>query len=218
METRIAIYSDVVCPWCYIGKKRLEDAISLRKKSHPDDNILIEWKPFQLNPDLAPEGEDRVLHMTKKFGSIDRVKMMVQRVADIAQTEGLPFSVEQAGHQPNTFLLHALIRKAKETGKDSALAEVFFRNFFAEGKNLSDSKIILECLQEVGMSAEDLDSVKGDETLLKKIYEEEMQGRQLGVSGVPFFVFNEKYAVSGAQESALFLQVFDRLEEESANS
>ncbi|PJZ57050.1 DsbA family oxidoreductase [Leptospira barantonii] len=218
METKIAIYSDVVCPWCYIGKKRLEDAISLRKKSHPDDNIEIEWKPFQLNPDLAPEGEDRVLHMTRKFGSIDRVKMMVQRVADIAQAEGLPFSVEQAGHQPNTFLLHALIRKAKETGKDSALAESFFRNFFAEGKNLSDSKTILECLQEVGMSEEDLNSVKGDEVLLKTIYEEEMQGRQLGVSGVPFFVFNEKYAVSGAQESALFLQLFERLEEENANS
>lgn len=216
METKIAIYTDVVCPWCYIGKKRLEDAISLRKKSHPDDTIKIEWKPFQLNPDLDPEGEDRVLHMTRKFGSMDRVKTMVQRVADIAQTEGLPFSVEQAGHQPNTFLLHALIRRAKETGKDSALAEVFFRNFFAEGKNLSDSKIILESLQEVGMTENDLSSVKTDEALLKQIYEEEMQGRQLGVSGVPFFVFNEKYAVSGAQESNLFLQVFDRLEQENS--
>ncbi|UOG34367.1 DsbA family oxidoreductase [Leptospira noguchii] len=215
METKIAIYSDVVCPWCYIGKKRLEDAISIRKKSHPDDKIEIEWRAFQLNPDLAPEGEDRVLHMTRKFGSLDRVKMMVQRVADIAQTEGLPFSVEQAGHQPNTFLLHALIRKAKETGKASQLAEVFFRNFFSEGKNLSDSKIILESLQEVEMTEDDLNSVKTDEALLKEIYKEEMKGRQLGVSGVPFFVFNEKYAVSGAQESNLFLQVFDRLEQEN---
>ncbi|WP_061244208.1 DsbA family oxidoreductase [Leptospira noguchii] len=215
METKIAIYSDVVCPWCYIGKKRLEDAISIRKKSHPDDKIEIEWRAFQLNPDLAPEGEDRVLHMTRKFGSLDRVKMMVQRVADIAQTEGLPFSVEQAGHQPNTFLLHALIRKAKEIGKASQLAEVFFRNFFSEGKNLSDSKIILESLQEVEMTEDDLNSVKTDEALLKEIYEEEMKGRQLGVSGVPFFVFNEKYAVSGAQESNLFLQVFDRLEQEN---
>ncbi|EMO29665.1 DSBA-like thioredoxin domain protein [Leptospira interrogans serovar Bataviae str. HAI135] len=110
-------------------KKRLEDAISIRKKSHPDDKIEIEWRAFQLNPDLAPEGEDRVLHMTRKFGSLDRVKMMVQRVVDIAQTEGLPFSVEQAGHQPNTFLLHALIRKAKETGKASQLAEVFLGIF-----------------------------------------------------------------------------------------
>ncbi|WP_061232194.1 DsbA family oxidoreductase [Leptospira noguchii] len=216
METKIAIYSDVVCPWCYIGKKRLEDAISIRKKSHPDDKIEIEWRAFQLNPDLAPEGEDRVLHMTRKFGSLDRVKMMVQRVADIAQTEGLPFSVEQAGHQPNTFLLHALIRKAKEIGKASQLAEVFFRNFFSEGKNLSDSKIILESLQEVEMTEDDLNSVKTDEALLKEIYEEEMKGRQLGVSGVPFFVFNEKYAVSGAQESNLFLQVFDRLEQENS--
>ncbi|EKO06241.1 DsbA family oxidoreductase [Leptospira interrogans] len=214
METKIAIYSDVVCPWCYIGKKRLEDAISIRKKSHPDDKIEIEWRAFQLNPDLAPEGEDRILHMTRKFGSMDRVKMMVQRVADIANSEDLPFLLEQEGHQPNTFLLHALIRKAKEYGKDSILSEIFFRKFFAEGKNLSDTNIILESLREAGIQEDDFYSIKENTILLQEVREEEQKGRELGVSGVPFFVFNEKYAVSGAQESNLFLQVFDRLESE----
>ncbi|WP_017861812.1 DsbA family oxidoreductase [Leptospira interrogans] len=214
METKIAIYSDVVCPWCYIGKKRLEDAISIRKKSHPDDKIEIEWRAFQLNPDLAPEGEDRILHMTRKFGSMDRVKMMVQRVADIANSENLPFLLEQEGHQPNTFLLHALIRKAKEYGKDSILSEIFFRKFFAEGKNLSDTNIILESLREAGIQEDDFCSIKENTILLQEVREEEQKGRELGVSGVPFFVFNEKYAVSGAQESNLFLQVFDRLESE----
>ncbi|AAS68780.1 polyketide synthase [Leptospira interrogans] len=214
VETKIAIYSDVVCPWCYIGKKRLEDAISIRKKSHPDDKIEIEWRAFQLNPDLAPEGEDRILHMTRKFGSMDRVKMMVQRVADIANSENLPFLLEQEGHQPNTFLLHALIRKAKEYGKDSILSEIFFRKFFAEGKNLSDTNIILESLREAGIQEDDFYSIKENTILLQEVREEEQKGRELGVSGVPFFVFNEKYAVSGAQESNLFLQVFDRLESE----
>ncbi len=214
VETKIAIYSDVVCPWCYIGKKRLEDAISIRKKSHPDDKIEIEWRAFQLNPDLAPEGEDRILHMTRKFGSMDRVKMMVQRVADIANSEDLPFLLEQEGHQPNTFLLHALIRKAKEYGKDSILSEIFFRKFFAEGKNLSDTNIILESLREAGIQEDDFYSIKENTILLQEVREEEQKGRELGVSGVPFFVFNEKYAVSGAQESNLFLQVFDRLESE----
>ncbi|KAA1269869.1 DsbA family oxidoreductase [Leptospira interrogans] len=214
METKIAIYSDVVCPWCYIGKKRLEDAISIRKKSHPNDKIEIEWRAFQLNPDLAPEGEDRILHMTRKFGSMDRVKMMVQRVADIANSENLPFLLEQEGHQPNTFLLHALIRKAKEYGKDSILSEIFFRKFFAEGKNLSDTNIILESLREAGIQEDDFYSIKENTILLQEVREEEQKGRELGVSGVPFFVFNEKYAVSGAQESNLFLQVFDRLESE----
>lgn len=206
----------MVCPWCYIGKKRLEDAVELRKKSHPDDTIEIEWRAFQLNPDLSPEGEDRLLHMTRKFGSPDRVKMMVQRVADIATADGLPFSVEQAGHQPNTFLLHALVRKAKEFGKDSVLSELFFRNFFADGKNLSDPKIVSETLKEAGLDENLLESVKNDETLLQEIQEVETRGRQLGVSGVPFFVFNEKYAVSGAQETNLFLQVFDQLEKENS--
>ncbi|KAA1290584.1 dithiol-disulfide isomerase [Leptospira interrogans serovar Geyaweera] len=214
METKIAIYSDVVCPWCYIGKKRLENAISIRKKSHPNDKIEIEWRAFQLNPDLAPEGEDRILHMTRKFGSMDRVKMMVQRVADIANSEDLPFLLEQEGHQPNTFLLHALIRKAKEYGKDSILSEIFFRKFFAEGKNLSDTNIILESLREAGIQEDDFYSIKENTILLQEVREEEQKGRELGVSGVPFFVFNEKYAVSGAQESNLFLQVFDRLESE----
>ncbi len=216
VETKIAIYSDVVCPWCYIGKKRLEDAISIRKKSHPDDKIEIEWRAFQLNPDLAPEGEDRILHMTRKFGSMDRVKMMVQRVADIANSENLPFLSEQEGHQPNTFLLHALIRKAKEYRKDSILSEIFFRKFFAEGKNLSDTNIILESLREAGIQEDNLYSVQKDTTLLQEVREEERKGRELGVSGVPFFVFNEKYAVSGAQESNLFLQIFDRLEDENS--
>ncbi|OOV39932.1 dithiol-disulfide isomerase [Leptospira kirschneri serovar Pomona] len=216
METKIAIYSDVVCPWCYIGKKRLEDAISIRKKSHSDDKIEIEWRAFQLNPDLAPEGEDRILHMTRKFGSMDRVKMMVQRVADIANSENLPFLSEQEGHQPNTFLLHALIRKAKEYRKDSILSEIFFRKFFAEGKNLSDTNIILESLREAGIQEDNLYSVQKDTTLLQEVREEERKGRELGVSGVPFFVFNEKYAVSGAQESNLFLQIFDRLEDENS--
>lgn len=206
----------MVCPWCYIGKKRLEDAVELRKKSHPDDTIEIEWRAFQLNPDLSPEGEDRLLHMTRKFGSPDRVKMMVQRVADIATADGLPFSVEQAGHQPNTFLLHALVRKAKEFGKDSVLSELFFRNFFADGKNLSDPNIVSETLKEAGLDENLLESVKNDETLLQEIQEVETRGRQLGVSGVPFFVFNEKYAVSGAQETNLFLQVFDQLEKENS--
>ncbi|WP_016753292.1 DsbA family oxidoreductase [Leptospira kirschneri] len=216
METKIAIYSDVVCPWCYIGKKRLEDAISIRKKSHPDDKIEIEWRAFQLNPDLAPEGEDRILHMTRKFGSMDRVKMMVQRVADIANSENLPFLSEQEGHQPSTFLLHALIRKAKEYRKDSILSEIFFRKFFAEGKNLSDTNIILESLREAGIQEDNLYSVQKDTTLLQEVREEERKGRELGVSGVPFFVFNEKYVVSGAQESNLFLQIFDRLEGENS--
>ncbi|RHX82241.1 DsbA family oxidoreductase [Leptospira yasudae] len=216
METKIAVYSDMVCPWCYIGKKRLEDAVELRKKSHPDDTIEIEWRAFQLNPDLSPEGEDRVLHMTRKFGSMDRIKMLVQRVADIATADGLPFSVEQAGHQPNTFLLHALVRKAKEFGKDSVLSELFFKKFFADGKNLSDPNIISETLKEAGLDENLLEAVKNDDALLQEIQEVEMRGRQLGVSGVPFFVFNEKYAVSGAQETNLFLQVFDQLEKENS--
>ncbi|MBM9577451.1 DsbA family oxidoreductase [Leptospira sp. 201903070] len=215
METKISIYSDVVCPWCYIGKKRIEDAIELRKKSHPNDKIEIEWKAFQLNPNLSEEGEDRVLHMSRKFGSAERVKMMVQRVADIALAEGLPFSTEQQGHQPNTFLLHALIRRAKDKGKASELTGIFFKNFFAEGKNLSDPAVILESLKEAGLNEDDFNYIKENESILKEVQEEELRGRQLGVSGVPFFVFNEKYAVSGAQESNLFLQVFDQLEKEA---
>ncbi|EJP01813.1 DSBA-like thioredoxin domain protein [Leptospira interrogans serovar Bulgarica str. Mallika] len=140
--------------------------------------------------------------------------MMVQRVADIANSENLPFLLEQEGHQPNTFLLHALIRKAKEYGKDSILSEIFFRKFFAEGKNLSDTNIILESLREAGIQEDDFYSIKENTILLQEVREEEQKGRELGVSGVPFFVFNEKYAVSGAQESNLFLQVFDRLESE----
>lgn len=194
----------------------MEDAIRLWKQSHPEDDVQVEWRAFQLNPDLPPEGEDRELHMGRKFGSMDRIQPMVQRVADIAEAEGLPFTKDQKGRQPNTFLLHALIRKAEEKGKSFELAEIFFRNFFAENKDLSDADAIRESLKEAGLDPEDLERVKNDRELLDEIRETEYQGRKLGVSGVPFFVFNEKYAVSGAQESALFLQVFDQLKNENS--
>ncbi|XDD50375.1 DsbA family oxidoreductase [Leptospira sp. WS92.C1] len=215
METKISIYFDVVCPWCYIGKKKLEDAIGIRKQSHLEDSIQVKWKTFQLDPDLPMEGEDRELYLTRKFGSMDRVNTIIKKVEKIAKGEGLPFSSEQKGRQPNTFLLHALVRKAEEIGKDSDLVEIFFRNFFAEGKNLSDSQVILDSLNQVGMGKEDLNFVKQNEGFRQEIRKEELDGRRSGVSDVPYYLFNEKYAVSGTQESSLFLQLFDHLEKKA---
>ncbi|TGK07587.1 DsbA family oxidoreductase [Leptospira semungkisensis] len=215
METTVSIYSDVVCPWCYIGKKRLEQAIEAWKANHPEDKIQVSWKPFQLNPDLPDEGEDRELHMVKKFGSLDRVKMMTQRVTDIAKEDGLQFSNILQGHQPNTFLLHALIRKARNYNKEAELAEIFFSKFFSESKNLSDDSVIKEGLAQVGMPEIELENVRNDAKLLSEIANEENEGKIMGVTGVPFYIFNDKYAVSGAQGPELFLQVFERLESEA---
>lgn len=211
----MTIYSDVVCPWCYIGKKRLESAIEAWKVQNPGDQIKVSWKPFELNPDLPESGENREEHMVRKFGSLDRVKMMTQRVTDIAKEDGLNFSDILGGHQPNTFLLHALIRRARNYGKEAELAEVFFRNFFSDGKNLSEDSVLEEALQEVGIPKTELETVRKDEALLSEIKTEEIEGRELGVTGVPFYVFNEKYAVSGAQPSDLFLQVFEKLKTEA---
>ncbi|EQA45295.1 DSBA-like thioredoxin domain protein [Leptospira broomii serovar Hurstbridge str. 5399] len=216
MKTEISIYSDVVCPWCYIGKKRLENAIEQWKVTHPSDSIQVNWKPFELNPDISSDGEDRVAHMVKKFGSLERIRSMTGRVADIAKEDGLFFSNLDKGHQPNTFILHALIRKAKQYDKESQLAEIFFRNFFSDGKNLSDESVILESLREAGIPETEFSSVKEDKLLLSEIEREEIEGKNMGVTGVPFYIFNEKYAVSGAQPVELFLQVFDRLESEGA--
>ncbi|TGL63490.1 DsbA family oxidoreductase [Leptospira sarikeiensis] len=214
METTISIYSDVVCPWCYIGKKRLEKAIESWESDHPEDKIKVSWKPFQLNPDLPEDGEDRESHMVKKFGSLDRVKMMTQRVSDIAKEDGLEFANILQGHQPNTFLLHALIRKARNYNKEAELAEVFFEKFFSQGKNLSDDSVLKESLTQLGIPESELDEVRNDPALRSQIHTEENEGKMLGVSGVPFYIFNEKYAVSGAQPSDLFLQVFERLRTE----
>lgn len=215
METSVTIYSDVVCPWCYIGKKRLEKAIQSWESRHPEDKILVSWKPFQLNPDLPEKGEDRESHMTRKFGSLERVKMMTQRVSDIAKEDGLEFSNIVQGHQPNTLILHALIRKARNYGKEAQLAEIFFRNFFSDGKNLSDDSSVREALKEAGIPETELDSVRQDSELLSRIETEENEGKIMGVTGVPFYVFNEKYAVSGAQSPDLFLEVFEKLRTEA---
>lgn len=107
-----------------------------------------------------------------------------------------------------------MIRKARGYGKESKLAEIFFRNFFSDGKNLSDESVLLEALREAGVPDTELSSVKEDKLLLSEIEKEEIEGRNMGVTGVPFYIFNEKYAVSGAQPSELFLEVFDRLQSE----
>ncbi|PJZ69764.1 dithiol-disulfide isomerase [Leptospira perolatii] len=216
MNTEISIYSDVVCPWCYIGKTKLENAIQIWSSDHPGDRFTIQWKPFELNPHIPTEGEDRVQHLAKKFGSVERVKAIVKRTAEVAKSAGLEFKGSEEGRQPNTLLLHALVRRARNYQKESELAGVFFRKFFSEESDLTNERTILDCLKEVGISEAEFAEVKNDQNFLKEIALEEEEGRNLGITGVPFYIFNDKYAVSGAQESELFLKVFEQLEREGS--
>ncbi len=204
---RIDIVSDTVCPWCYIGKKRLERALAQR----PDLEVEIGWRPFQLNPDMPAEGADRAQYLAAKFGNSDRLKEMSQHLANMAAGEGIAVDMDRQKRIPNTLASHSVMRWAAEAGVQHRLAEILFRRYFTDGQDIGDHAILADAAAEAGMDRAqvlaDLASGKDRDTVAA----EDQLARDMGISGVPCFIIDRKYAVSGAQDPAMFLQVFDKV-------
>ena len=180
----IEVASDVVCPWCYIGKRRLEKALELLKDEF---QVNVRWLPFQLNPDLPSEGIARAEYRKAKFGSLERSKQMDARVSAEGKGEGIDFAFDRMETQPNTTQAHRLIALAEN---QDAVVEALFRAHFEQGGNIGDPKVLAEIAAQCGVNgwpakAPDLSGV-----------EEEVRG--LGISGVPTFIFERRHGVSGA--------------------
>jgi len=209
---RIDIVSDTVCPWCYVGKKRLERALAQR----PDLNVEIGWRPFQLNPDMPAEGADRATYLAGKFGGPERAKGIYQRVIDAAAGEGIPVDFDAMTRMPNTLASHSVMRWAAEAGVQHRIAEILFRRYFTEGQDIGDHAILADAAAEAGMDRAkvlaDLAAGRDRDTVAA----EDQMARDMGISGVPCFIIDRKYAVSGAQDPAMFLQVFDKVLAEAA--
>lgn len=210
---KIDIISDTVCPWCLIGKRKLETALAQR----PGLDVDITWHPFQLHPDMPPGGADRKEFTASKFGSVERAREIYANIQSAGETLDLAFEFGKIKRSPNTLDSHRLLRWSESTGLQDKLVEVLFRKFFMDGQDLGDQQVLLDAAEEVGMDkvlvTELLESDKDKELVLK----EEARAREMGVTGVPFFVFNDKYALSGAQDPSAFLQVFDQIAQEASN-
>ncbi|MEO8225300.1 MAG: DsbA family oxidoreductase [Gammaproteobacteria bacterium] len=205
---RIQIVSDLVCPWCYVGKRRLEKALAAR----PDLAASVTWLPYQLSPDMPREGKDRLVHYAGIFGP-ERARTIMDGMRETAAADGLHFETRPGAKSPNTLAAHVLLYWA---GQDpavdqNALAEKLFAAHHSDSEDLGDPDVLARIAGEVGMDPATVRAgltAGTDEAAVQGLIEE---ARQAGVSGVPFFIFNGDYAVSGAQPPEALLEVLDRL-------
>ncbi|MGB7540750.1 MAG: DsbA family oxidoreductase [Burkholderiales bacterium] len=206
MPLAIDIVSDVVCPWCFIGKRRLEAALELYRGRNPDASApTVTWHPFQLNPDMPAEGIARDEYVRRKFGP-ERAKNVYDRVAAVGGQVGIPFAFDKVVRQPNTLAAHSLIALAADSGRQDAAVEAFFRAYFLDGRDLTSADTLAEIALAAGLDADDIKAVLASGEAKAHIEAEDKQAREMGVEGVPFFIFNHRIAVSGAQEPEALLE------------
>jgi predicted DsbA family dithiol-disulfide isomerase len=211
-KIKIDVVSDVVCPWCYIGKRRLEKAIAIVADQV---DIELEYHPFELNPDMPAEGRNQKEYLTKKFGSEAKYQQIVNHVTEVAAEEGLHFDFKKQNVSPNTRNAHRLIWFAKKHGKQIEMKEALMKAYFEEGVDLTKTESLLTISINVGLDMEEtktfLDSAEG----LVEVTTKEMQNAQRGISGVPFYIINNQYGVSGAQPSDVFAKAFLEISSEN---
>ena len=203
----IDVISDVVCPWCYIGKRRLEAALENLRTTQPELVVSVRWHPFQLNPDLPREGTGRREYLEHKFGGPERARQIYARVTAAGQSVGIPFAFDAIERQPNTLDAHRLIAwaQSRDDGDTDRIVETLFRAYFIEGRFIGDRDELASLAADAGFPVEEAQRLLASSELESAIADADQQARRLGVTGVPFFIFDGKVAVSGAQEPAALL-------------
>ncbi len=189
----IDVVSDAVCPWCYIGKRNLEAALA----DLPEVAAEIHWRPYQLDPTIPPEGVDRKAYLQRKFGA--RVAEIYGRVSEAGAAAGIPFAFEAIARSPNTLDAHRLIRWSWSAGAQDAVVERLFRDFFIEGKDIGDHAVLIEAARAGGMDGDIVSSLLAADSDKDEVRGEIAAAQNLGVTGVPFFIFDGSFALPGAQ-------------------
>jgi predicted DsbA family dithiol-disulfide isomerase len=214
MTLPIDMVSDVVCPWCYIGKRRLEKAIALR----PDIPVEVRFRPYSLNPWVPREGMSREEYLVTKFGSPDRYRAIAQRVAAAAAAEGLTYALDKIVRQPNTLDCHRLIFWAGESGNAAAMKQRLMQLYFAEGGDLSDRAVLVEAAAGCGLDGELVRSRLAGEQDIERVEAEANSAKEAGIDGVPCFILGGSIAVQGAQPPEHLAQAIDRAADAYAES
>lgn len=199
-DLNIDIVSDVVCPWCYIGKRRLELALELRRTRQPEAEApQVTWRPFQLNPGLSAAGVARAEYLARKFGTA-HAQQIYAHVTAVGREVGIPFAFDRIVRQPNTLAAHSLIRLAQTHGVQDAVVEALFRAYFVDAVDLTDSGQLCDIVAAAGLERDAAVRCLADDAARGEIAAEDGQARARGIEGVPFFIFNGSHAVSGAQD------------------
>jgi|APLow6443716910_1056828.scaffolds.fasta_scaffold164378_2 predicted DsbA family dithiol-disulfide isomerase len=207
-QFRIDVVSDVVCPWCFIGKRRLEAAIAEWRRGDPQAGFTVNWHPFQLNPDLPPEGVDRRAYLEAKFGGPERAAAIYDRVRAAGRTADIAFEFDRIARQPNTLDAHRLVSWAQARRDAGDLVEALFRAYFLDGRYVGDRAVLAAIAGEAGFDAAAARSMLDSDALAAEMTAMDRRVRELGVTGVPFFILNDRIAVEGAQEPATLVAAF----------
>jgi predicted DsbA family dithiol-disulfide isomerase len=201
----IDIVFDTVCPWCFIGKHRLEKALALR----PRVKAELRWRPFLLNPDLPPEGMDREIYLERKFGSSYRIQRIQNAAIQAGELEGINFAFDRMRRTPSSVQSHRLIQWAGAYGLQTQLVEALFRAYFEEGRDIGELAVLVLLAEQVGLPPrEALEHLQGYEGY-QEIEEQNARMHRLGVTGVPCYILDDRYAVSGAQEPDMLARLID---------
>jgi predicted DsbA family dithiol-disulfide isomerase len=207
---KIDVVSDVVCPWCYIGKKRIENAVALV----PDVPVEVHFRPFFLNPWVPREGISREDYLTTKFGSVDAYKGIAGRVVAAAGEEGLTYRPDLVKRQPNTIDCHRLIHWAEAIGKAPEMKQRLMELYFRDGGDLTDTEVLVKAAVDVGLDASDVRKRLASDEDVELISAQAQEASDKGISGVPTFVLAQKYAISGAQAPELLARAIRQVSAE----
>jgi predicted DsbA family dithiol-disulfide isomerase len=205
-KIKVDIVSDVVCPWCYIGKRRFEKAVDSLKDKY---EFEFEYHPFELNPETPTTGVDQKEHLTQKFGGDQRYHQLTNHVTTVAAEEGLRFDFANQQVLPNTRNAHRIIQFAKHDGKQAEVNEAFMKAYFENGVDLSKNENLVNIASQSGLSQDKVEKLLSTDEGLLEVALAEKELQKLGITGVPFFIINNKYGISGAQRSDSFIQAFE---------
>jgi predicted DsbA family dithiol-disulfide isomerase len=210
---RIDIISDVICPWCFVGKRRLAKALSSR-----GETAEISWHPYQLNPDMPREGMPRERYLAAKFGDRQNSGRIYENLTAVGAGVGIPFAFDRIKVTPNTRDAHRLIRHAAGTPYADAVVEALFKAYFVDGRNIGDIQTLADLAGEAGLDPAATQRHLQSDADVEETLAEDMSARRIGINAVPCFIFDKKYVVSGAQEPEFFYPLFDLLRSEEGTA
>lgn len=203
----IDIVSDTVCPWCYIGERRIAKAMAMR----PDIEFNVNWRPFRLDPTIPPEGVNRRAYMKKKFGDSPDTKARGEAIRAEGTGEGIAFAFDAIERSPNTLNSHRLIRWAANNGVQTDVVQRLFAAYFEEGRDIGDVSVLEMIAGDAGMDAQLVSELLASDADVALIEREDQMAHEMGISGVPTFLFNSRFLISGARETDILLRVIDKV-------
>jgi predicted DsbA family dithiol-disulfide isomerase len=206
VTVRAEVVSDIVCPWCYIGKHRLEAAMAL----NPGIKVDINWRPYFLNPWIPREGVDRKTYLETKFGSVQRYDAIAQRVAAAAAAEGLTYAADKISRQPNTLDCHRIISWANGVTDPGCVKQRLMDLYFAEGADLTNAEVLVQAAVDCGMDGDRVRQLLASETDVERIEGEAEAAKEAGIDGVPCFIFGGSVVVTGAQSPEYLASAIER--------